>query len=176
MALRDDTALAALYDATAARVYGLALRIMRDAAAAEEVVVDTFHQAWREARRFDAARGAPLAWLLVICRSRALDALRARDPVMSSEDPEALRNPDDAGAAADPLDCFAVREENAMLHAALAALTPAQRQMLGLAFFRGATHEEIAAHGGLPLGTVKSQIRRALAALKRVLDAQGEAP
>ena len=66
MALRDDTALAALYDATAARVYGLALRIMRDAAAAEEVVVDTFHQAWREARRFDAARGAPLAWLLVI--------------------------------------------------------------------------------------------------------------
>ena len=68
---------------------------------------------------------------------------------------------------------MAVREETAALHAALAALAPAQRQMLGLAFFRGATHEEIAAHGGLPLGTVKSQIRRALAALKRVLDTTG---
>jgi RNA polymerase sigma-70 factor (ECF subfamily) len=169
MARRDESALCALYDATVAKVYGVAVRILRVAAAAEEVVVDTFHQAWREAARFDLARGAPLAWLLTICRSRALDARRAADRAVAHEDPDSLRRADGHDVEDDPLDLLAALETRAALHAALTRLAPAQRQMLGLAFFRGYTHEEIAAHAALPLGTVKSQIRRALTALRREL-------
>ena len=167
MANRDEAALTDFYDATIARVYGLALRIVRSRAEAEEVAVDTMHQAWREAGRYDATRGAPLAWLLTICRSRALDLLRARDAAMTHDDPHSLRSADDAEFGdGDPQDLVAAIQSHTALAAVLAKLAPAQRQMLGLAFFRGLTHEEIAAHAALPLGTVKSQIRRALAAMR----------
>ena len=119
------------------------------------------------AARYDAARGAALAWLLTICRSRALDRLRARDPAQTHDDPHSLLSSDDAGFDdGDPQDLVAAMESRAALGVTLSKLAPAQRQMLGLAFFRGLTHEEIAAHTALPLGTVKNQIRRALAALR----------
>lgn len=171
MAAGEQSALEALYDATVSRLYGLALRIVGTAAAAEEVVVDTYHQAWREAYRYDASRGAPLAWLTMMCRSRALDALRSRDPAIAHEDPASLVD-EALDARGDPLDLLCAMEAHGALHAALAALSPSQRQMLALAFFRGLTHEEIAAHTAMPLGTVKSQIRRALDVLRRVLGAE----
>jgi len=169
MAQGEERALVTLYDTAVARVYGLALRMVRDTAAAEDVVIDTFHQAWRAAARYDAKRGTPLAWLLVICRSRALDFLRARDPAVTHDNPETLRATDDMDGGRDPVDLVAARQTNAALGAALRQLVPAQRQMLGLAFFRGLTHEEIATQTALPLGTVKSQIRRALTTLRREL-------
>jgi RNA polymerase sigma-70 factor (ECF subfamily) len=171
MAAGDEAALAAFYDATVARAYGLALRIAGNPALAEEVVVDTYHQAWREARRFAANRGAPMAWLAMMCRSRALDALRARDPALLHDDPASLVADGEQPRDEDPQDLLATTQAQGALHAALAALTPAQRQMVALAFFRGMTHEEIAAHAALPLGTVKSQIRRALEVLRRTLTA-----
>jgi RNA polymerase sigma-70 factor (ECF subfamily) len=169
MAEGDQAALAALYDATVAKVYGLALRIAGSAAAAEEVVVDTFHQAWRECRRYDATRGTPIAWLMMMCRSRALDAVRARDGALVHEDPASLVGDADQPRDEDPLDLLATAEAHSALRAALATLAPRQRQILALAFFRGLTHEEIAAHARLPLGTVKSQIRRAIGGLRHAL-------
>ncbi len=171
MAAGEEGALAALYEATVSRLYGLALRIVGSAAAAEEVVVDTYHQAWRDARRYDASRGAPLAWLTMMCRSRALDALRSRDPAIAHEDPASIVE-EPLDALSDPLDLLCAVEASGAVHAALATLSPSQRQMLALAFFRGLTHEEIAAHTAMPLGTVKSQIRRALEVLRRVLGAE----
>lgn len=169
MAVRDEGALGEFHDATLGKAYGFTLRLVRNAALAEEVVSDAYHQAWREAARYDGARGGPLTWLLMICRSRARDALRARDPAVAHEAPEALLPEGDQPRDDDPLDLLAATESRHAVRDALASLSPAQRQMVGLAFFRGMSHQEIAGHTHLPLGTVKSQIRRALEALRASL-------
>ena len=87
---QDQQALAELYDALVGRVYGLALRITRQVQLAEEVVEDTFWQVWRQAPRFDPERGTAMAWIMAIARSRALDALRGKDPAECDSDPWSL--------------------------------------------------------------------------------------
>lgn len=161
----DERALTALYDATLSRVYGLVLRIVRRAALAEEVVEDTYFQVWRQAARFDAERGRALTWLLGMARSRAIDALRheARFRHESLEDETRPEPVDPAPAHDDLLDAA---RGHAELHRALMQLQAQPRQLVALAFFRGLSHEEIACETALPLGTVKSQIRRALATLR----------
>ena len=165
-----EASLARLYEAASGRVYGLVLRVVRNTALAEEVVEDVFWQVWREAPRFDAGRGKVMAWLLAIARSRAIDALRRQDRVRAHE--QAVDDDETMEALADhdhdqgPDDLAAASQHHAALHALLATLEPLQRQLLSLAFFRGCTHEEIAEQTGLALGTVKSHIRRTLAALK----------
>jgi RNA polymerase sigma factor (sigma-70 family) len=161
----DEAAFGALYDATLGRVYGLALRITRNAQSAEEVAEDAYWQVWRQALRFDPARGNAMAWLLTIVRSRALDSLRRDDEATAHPEPETLIAAD-AAPEGDPQDLLAATQRDRALHAALATLEPLPRQLLALAFFRGLTHEEIAAQTVLPLGTVKSHIRRALTTLK----------
>jgi RNA polymerase sigma factor (sigma-70 family) len=169
---RDEAALAALYDATLSRTYGLVLRIVRRAALAEEVVEDTYFQVWRQAPRFDAQRGKALTWLLAMARSRAIDALRREARFRhDSLDDEAAPEPADAQPAQDELLALATR--HADLHQALMALQAQPRQLVALAFFRGLSHEEIASHTDLPLGTVKSQIRRALLTLRQRLGDAG---
>lgn len=169
----DDKALAALYDATSSRVFGLVSRIVCDNALAEEVVEDTYWQVWRQAMRFDAQRGRPLTWLLAMARSRAIDALRRRDrrALLPLDDEEVAALCDEDGAG--PPDLLAATHGQHLLHRALEALEPQPRQLVALAFFRGLTHEEIAGCTGLPLGTVKSQIRRSLQALKQWLAQAG---
>ena len=164
----DEQALGQLYDATLSRVYGLALRITRDPQSAEEVAEDVYWQVWRQALRFDAARGTVIAWLLTITRSRALDSLRRGDEAQAHPEPQTLIACE-ASMEGDPQDLLEATQRGNQLHAALATLDALPRQLLALAFFRGLTHEEIATHCALPLGTVKSHIRRALTALKRVL-------
>lgn len=164
----DEEALGRLYDATLGRVYGLARRITRNDQMAEEVAEDVYWQVWRQAPRFDADRGSPMSWLLTITRSRALDSLRRDDEAEAHPDPEALLA-GEASADGDPQDLLEATQRDHRLHQALATLDALPRQLLALAFFCGLTHEEIATRAGLPLGTVKSHIRRALAALKRVL-------
>lgn len=164
----DQRALADLYDATVGRVYGLALRIVRSRQAAEEVTEDVYVQVWKSAASFDPARGRPVAWLLTICRSRALDYLRREDPAELHPEPEtAVDDSDTVGE--DPQNLLLACERNRRLHWALERLTPAQRQMISLAFFRGLTHKEIAGHTRMPLGTVKSDLRRALMTLRDTL-------
>lgn len=165
MVARDEAALGELYEAMVGRVYGLALRITRNVQTAEEVTEDAFWQAWRQAPRFDSSRGTAVAWVMTIARSRALDALRRVDPAESLADEED-RRPDEA---AGPEDLLAAAEAGSRLQLALQGLEPLPRQLVALAFFRGLSHEEIADHTGLPLGTVKSHIRRALGRLRESL-------
>jgi RNA polymerase sigma factor (sigma-70 family) len=159
MVRHDESGLEELYGCLGARVFRQVLRVVHDAALAEEAVEDTFWQAWRQAPRYDAARGPVVAWVQQIARSRALDALRAagRNPLL-----EALALDDEAedvaGAAGD--------------ESALDALDAQRRQLLTMAFVQGCSQAEIAQQTGLPLGTVKSHIRRGLAALKVMLQAQ----
>lgn len=174
---QDEEALSDLYRATVGRVYGLALRIVRNPAVAEEVAEDTFWQVWRQAPRFDPQRGTALAWILTIARSRALDAVRAcaraqADTVSAEllgEGLDAEVAQDHSGLAHAPHELIESAQTHAQLHGALCKLEPVPRQLLALAFFKGLTHEEIAGQTGLPLGTVKSHIRRALNVLRKWL-------
>jgi len=170
----DEQALGRLYDETLGRVHGVALRITRNRQAAEEVTADVYWQVWRQAARYDAARGSALAWILTIARSRALDSLRRADDAESHPEPETLLE-SETSAETDPQDLCAATQRNHALHAVMAQLDALPRQLLALAFFRGLTHEEIAAQTTLPLGTVKSHIRRALAALRDALGSNPEA-
>lgn len=165
---RDERALSALYDATLSRVYGFVLRVVRRPSLAEEVVEETYFQVWRQAARFDAERGRPLTWLLGMARSRAIDALRreARFQHDSLDDDAAAAVAGDQPAADELLDAA---REHADLHRALLLLNTQPRQLVAMAFFKGLSHEEIASQTALPLGTVKSQIRRALLTLRQAL-------
>ena len=165
----DERALGGFYDATVSRVFGLALRIVRQREAAEEVVEDVYLQVWQQADRFDVSRGRPLTWLLTICRSRALDFLRRDDRAMAHPEPETLL-PERSDNRANPQDMLLLMERNTQLYATLEKLLPVQRQLLALAFFRGMTHQEIADHTQFPLGTVKSHLRKALDKMREQLD------
>ncbi len=165
---QDQAALALLFKAMSARVYGLALRITGNAQLAEEVTEDTFFQVWRQAPRFDPVRGTAKAWILTITRSRALDARRSIPPFDAL--PEHETEIDSDSQRNDQLtDLLSATEQNEWLHAALASMEPLPRQLIALSFFRGLTHDEIAAHTDLPLGTVKSHIRRAIISLREAL-------
>ena len=168
MAQGDGDALAELYDRYAGPIYSLALRILRDAGDAEDIVQEVFAQAWRHASRYTATRGVVAAWLLTLARSRAIDRLRAR-----RARPEAA--PDDAAAirvidASPPIDHQLLSAEQiAGVRAALDDLPLLQRVAVELAYFDGLTHAEIADRLEQPLGTVKTRIRLAMAKLRETL-------
>ncbi len=168
----DADALARLYDGTSSLVYGLALRILRDAGGAEEITEDVYMQAWRQAARFDPARGSVIRWLLTVTRSRAIDRLRVgastRDRHAPIEDAGAVRDP-----APEPEHAAEAGQRRALVRAALAALSAEQRQAVELAYFAGLSHTEIAAQLGAPLGTVKTRIRLGMNHLRTVLGAVG---
>jgi RNA polymerase sigma-70 factor (ECF subfamily) len=165
----DATALAALYDATASRLYALALRVVGDRSAAEEIVSDVYLQVWDQAGRYDPLRGRVLAWMMMMCRSRALDLLRRRDPAVLHPDPTLLCV-ESAPQDDDPLDILLALERDSAIAKALALLGVRERSLLSLAFFRGLTHQEIATQTGMPLGTIKTALRRAMQTMRPVLE------
>ena len=165
---RDEASLAELYELTLSKVYGLALKITRRHDLAEEVAEDTYMQAWQEVARFDSERGPTMAWLMIICRSRAIDALRRLDQAESHAAPETL-DPD-LSSANSPLDILLALERETDIRIAMTTLSPVQRQLIALAFFKGYTHEDIAQQMHIPLGTVKSHIKRAQNTLKAKLN------
>ena len=168
VAAGEHRALERFYRLTISRVFGLALRIVRNRATAEEVAEDVYVQVWHSATTFDPGRSSPIGWLLLICRSRALDRLRRADKAIL--DPEPTERLDAVTQLVPGLqDLLQATQEHAALHAALSRLQPVQRQILALAFFRGLTHTEIADAAQLPLGTIKSHVRRALATLREDL-------
>ncbi len=169
MAAGDQAALAQVYDATVSRVHALAYRMLGSVPAAEEVVSDVYFQAWRTAASYDRSRSAVQTWLLVMCRSRALDALRARDP---SSPAIGLEGFDPPAEDCDPQDLLESVERDSRLRACVAALIPVQRQLVALAFYRGYSHSEIAAFSQLPLGSVKSHIRSALRHIRLALEGE----
>jgi RNA polymerase sigma-70 factor (ECF subfamily) len=171
----DTDALARIYDGTASLVYGLALRIVGDAGNAEEVTEDVFLQVWRQAARYDASRSGAVHWLLTLARSRAIDRLRAGASSRSRHAPL-----EDAGevhdAAPGPEHAAVAGERRTLVRNALARLSRDQRQAVELAYFRGMSHSQIAAHVGAPLGTVKTRIRLGMEHLRSALGADSEAP
>lgn len=170
----EQAALESLYDLTLPRVFAVARRICVDSALAEEVTEDVYFQVWREAARFDAMRAPALPWLLMLARSRALDALRRADPALPAEDPHALAE-DEGSGDGDPLRLLEAFRRDGEVRGALAHLPAHDRQIVALAFLRGLTHSEIAAAMKLPLGTVKTAVRRSLHALRAVLAAHAPA-
>jgi RNA polymerase sigma factor (sigma-70 family) len=164
----DQSALACFYDLTVSRVYSVALRIVRHVHLAEEVVSDVYMQVWRDAQRYDGTRGRVLGWLLIITRSRALDILRRQDEAFSHPEPyDLVFEPESEQKSAH--DLLEAAQAGTALYEAMQSLTPLQRQLLSLAFFRGLSHSEIVERSGIPLGSVKTHIRRALTALKSKL-------
>ncbi|MGH8525564.1 MAG: RNA polymerase sigma factor [Gammaproteobacteria bacterium] len=160
---KEEAALSALYDATAGRVFALALRITGQRNDAEEVTEDVYLQVWQRAGAYDPKRGKIMTWLYTICRSRAIDSLRRRNPV-SPEMPF-----EEADSAAGPLDALCGLEEHSLVRAALEALSVNERQMLVLSFFKGFSHQEIAGYTATPLGTVKTVLRQAMQHMKEQL-------
>lgn len=167
MANKDESSLGAFYDLTLSKVYGLALKITRRHDLAEDVVGDTYWQVWHQAVRFDVSRGLPMAWLMLICRSRALDALRKLDEADSHPEPSELIV--EAEFSCPVLGQLLNFERDSALHIAISKLSAIQRQLIALAFFKGYTHQEISEQTDLPLGSVKSHIKRAQASLKVAL-------
>ena len=165
--LGDEGAFAKLYDATAARLFGLVLRTVRDRAQAEEVTQDAYLDIWRNSSRYDRDRGSALSWLMTIGHRKAVDRVRSA---------EATRRRDTAYEASDQAAPFdqTVEEAHRNLDAqrvrrALDTLTDTQRGALELAYFGGYTHREVATMLDLPLGTAKTRIRDGLIRLRDTL-------
>ncbi len=158
----EEQAIASLYDRYAKLVYSVALRVLRDPAAAEDVLQEIFLQVWRKPEGFSATRGSLGGWLAVVARNRSIDFLRRRRPTESVEEV----------MLAAPCNLGAESERHLMMEKArglIAALPREQRKTLEMAFFDGLTHTEIAEMTGEPLGTVKTRIRSALLALRKGL-------
>ncbi len=160
----DQSAMAALYDRYSPIVYSVALRVLQDTGAAEDILQDIFMQLWRNPGAFDASRGNMGAWLAVIARHRAIDALRRRRPENDIEDVVVSVETDFAGDADRSRAMVRVR-------GALETMPPPQRSALEMAYFEGLSHSEIAEKTGEPLGTIKTRIRSGLQSLRKVLAA-----
>lgn len=156
----DQSAMAALYDRYSSIVYSVALRVLGDTGAAEDVLQDVFMQLWRNPGLFDSSRGSLGAWLAVIARNRAIDALRKRRPESDIEDVVISVETDLASEA----DRARAAEK---VRSVLGSMPASQRAALEMAYFEGLTHTEIAAKTGAPLGTIKTRIRAGLTTLRK---------
>jgi RNA polymerase sigma-70 factor (ECF subfamily) len=159
----DASAMASLYDRYSSVVYSVALRVLGDTGAAEDIQQDVFMQLWRNPGAFDASRGNLAAWLAVITRNRAIDVLRKRRPETDPEDVVLSVVPDMAGEA----DRGRVAQK---IRGVLSAMPAAQRSALEMAYYQGMTHSEIAERTGEPLGTIKTRIRAGLIALRKAFE------
>lgn len=152
--------MAELYDRYSPVVYAVALRVLGETGAAEDVLQEVFLQLWRNPGAFDAARGSLGAWLAVITRNRAIDALRKRRPETDIEEVFVSVVPDLASEADRVRAAQKVR-------GVLGTMPSAQRSALEMAYFEGMSHSEIASKTGEPLGTIKTRIRAGLMALRK---------
>lgn len=156
----DQGAMADLYDRYSSVVYAVALRVLGDTGAAEDVLQEVFLQLWRNPGAFDAARGSLGSWLAVITRNRAIDSLRKRRPETDIEDVVLSVAPDLAGEAERARAAEKVR-------GVMSGMAAGQRTALEMAYWEGMSHSEIATKTGEPLGTVKTRIRAGLIALRK---------
>ena len=163
----DEAAFAEWYDATSARAFGLAVRVLRDRAQAEEVTQESYLDCWRHASRFDSRRGSAVAWLLTIVHRKAVDRVRSVEAATSRDETwnrEAAPTDHDqtSEAAHASLDAARVR-------GAVATLTDVQRRAVELTYFGGYTHTEVATLLDVPLGTAKTRIRDGLIRLRDLM-------
>lgn len=176
IAAGDTVAVAELYDRHGSTLYALLLKILGDRSDAQEVLQESFLQAWRRAADFDPSRGSEIAWLVSIARNRAIDRLRARslralrEEAAGREIPNEPRDVDTGGGAERSAILGQLRER---MRAALAELPEAQRSVLELAYFQGLSQTEIAERLGEPLGTVKTRTQLAMKKLREKLKGLG---
>lgn len=164
----DQSALTMLYDMTNRLAFGLILRIVNDRSTAEEVLLDVYTQVWRQAATYDVKRGAPIAWLLTISRSRAIDRVRASKFDLHNREPlEAIGEV--RATSGSPEDESVLSERQRLVRSALDSLSPEQREVIELAYFSGLSHSEIALKLGQPLGTVKTRTRLGMMKLRDAL-------
>lgn len=171
LAAGDRSALGTLYDDHAAAVFGLLLRMCQRRSEAEELLQEVFLQAWRGAGRYDAERASPRTWLLMIARSRAIDAIRSATARGRREADSVSRAGWDSHRVQPPegLERLQEAERRQRVHRALAALPEEQRRAVELAFFAGLTHRQVAERLETPLGTVKSRILLGMKKLRQNL-------
>jgi RNA polymerase sigma-70 factor (ECF subfamily) len=164
----DQAALGTLYDSTSRVIFGLALRILNDRATAEEVMLDVYTQVWRQAASYDLQRGSPMAWLMTIARSRAIDRLRSGWQDQQRKEPlEAIG--DARSDSSSPEENAEIAERRKLVRQALSQISAEQRELIELAFYGGLSHSEIALEKNLPLGTVKTRIRLGMLKLREML-------
>jgi RNA polymerase sigma-70 factor (ECF subfamily) len=173
IARRDEAALEELYRLTSPRVLGLAMKILRDSGAAEETMLDVYAQVWGAAGTFELERGRPMTWILALTRNRALDRLRSQARVEERTTFDLDDEPVDQHPRPD--ETLSWNERSRVVRRALGELEKVPRALIAAAFFGGLTHREIAARFDLPLGTVKTKIRRGLLHLRGKLVAPEEA-
>ena len=163
----DRAAFRTLYSLTSAKLFGICLRICRDRGAAEDVLSDVYLLIWRRAGAYEPGRASPITWLATLARNRAIDWRRS----VASRPQSAL---EDAGEVADDrpsaVDTLLRSEQDRRLHLCLDQLDDRQRTAIRTAFFDGLTYAEIAERDAVPLGTMKSWVRRGLHRLKDCLD------
>jgi RNA polymerase sigma-70 factor (ECF subfamily) len=176
-ALHDAAAFRSLYDATSAKLFGFALRILGKRELAEEVLQESFVAIWHNAGSYQSHLAAPMTWMTTIVRNKAFDLLRRSDVAAEIDgDPfdaaimNALHDP-----AATPIEALELSRDAKALAYCMSALEGLHRQVVGLAFFHDLSHSEVAQQMALPIGTVKTWIRRSLEKLKACL-AKGERP
>jgi RNA polymerase sigma factor (sigma-70 family) len=165
----DRAALRLVYQDTSAKLFGVCLRILKDRAEAEDVLQEVFVTVWRKAASFDPGRASPITWMVAIARNRAIDRLRASAVSRRMEPIES------ADAVSDPAPAAVERVEMAQQHQrlsrCLAELEARHASAIRAAFLDGTTYEELAARMSVPLGTMKSWIRRGLLKLRACLEA-----
>jgi RNA polymerase sigma-70 factor (ECF subfamily) len=169
IAAGDQLALHALYEMAHRLVFTLIMRIMANRETAEELTIDVFHDIWRRASGYDPANGTVLGWIMNQARSRAIDRLRFESRKKRSHGGDM---PPLVEVTADPSHEIEEREQGESLRAALAALTPDERQAIEMTFFAGLTYAEAAARLNQPLGTIKTRIRSGLHKLRQRLTAE----
>ena len=164
----DRQAFADFYDHTNTRVYGLVIRVLRDAGYSEETTQEVYLEVWRTASEYSSAKGSPLAWLLTMAHRRAVDRVRAEQSGSSRESRYGAANTD---RAADTVAESAIAgDERRRVTQCLDALSDAQRQCIELAYYQGLTYSEVSQRLAANLSTIKSRIRDALRGLRNCLD------
>ncbi len=174
MAQRQDWALAELYDRYSTVLYSLAMKILGDAAPAQDVLQETFLTAWRKAELYNQKRGNVGTWLIVLCRNLAIDHYRAKMRLASRR--VALEAAADVLMAQsdDPANTAMAMEDGRLLRQALMQLPPEQKQVIEMAYFQGLSQSEIAEATSTPLGTVKTRTRQAMMKLREHLQQAGK--
>ena len=163
----DRTAFRAIYDATSAKLFGVAVRILKRSDLAEDVMQDAYLKIWDAAPKFSPELGSPMSWMVAITRNRAIDVLRKRTEVGVDDQNEVGEQKDDTP---DPYELTAQSRDLKALLGCMEKLNPEQRQCLLMAYYYGYTHDEISERLSTPVGTVKSWIRRSLARVKKCLE------
>ena len=162
----DRKAFAQLYDRTSGKLYGICLRLLGNESEAEDVLQDVYVTVWQKAERFDRGRASPITWLAVLARNKGIDRLRRRST--RSEPIEAAYEVEDEAPL--PFEQVRTKQEAGRLSHCLDQLDERPRAMIRAAFLDGATYPELAEREGVPLGTMKSWIRRAMQRLRGCLE------